>query len=193
VLLLGHSHGGVVAQAYAAAYPERVEKLVLASTLTRFADEQEAAMESGVRAKAGEPWYEDALAALRDEQEGRFETDEELAELALREFPFYFATYGAAETDYLETLWGEVPVADALLFFNNEILTTFDLRRELPKITAPTLVITGERDFITGPVCAEDFAAIPNARTVIVPGAGHFTFVEARERFREEVRGFLLS
>jgi pimeloyl-ACP methyl ester carboxylesterase len=35
LLLLGHSHGGVVAAAYAAAYPERAERLVLASTLAR--------------------------------------------------------------------------------------------------------------------------------------------------------------
>src|SRR5437899_11617462 len=85
-MLLGHSHGGVVAQAYAAAYPDRVERLVLASTLARFADGHQAAMEASMQAKASEPWYEDARAALEDEQEGRFESDEELAELALREF-----------------------------------------------------------------------------------------------------------
>jgi pimeloyl-ACP methyl ester carboxylesterase len=189
--LLGHSHGGVVAHAYAAAHPDRVDRLVLASTLARFADEQHAAMEAGMRAKAEEPWYEDARAALEDEQAGRFETDEELAALALREFPFYFARFGDAERDYLETLRGEVPVADALLLFNNEIFTTFDLRGELPNITAPTLVITGAEDFITGPICAADFAVIPDQRTVVLPGCGHFIFVEARDRFRDEVTRFL--
>jgi proline iminopeptidase len=191
MLLLGHSHGGVVAQAYAAAHPDRVEKLVLASTLARFAKEQTAAMQAGMHAKADEPWYADALAALQAEQEGRFESDEELADLALREFPFYFARYGDAERAYLEGLRGEVPVADALLLFNNEVFTTFDLRPELAKITAPTLVITGEEDFITGPVCVADFAPIPYATTVILPGSGHFIFVEARDRFRDEVTGFL--
>jgi pimeloyl-ACP methyl ester carboxylesterase len=191
MLLLGHSHGGVVAQAYAAAHPDRVEKLVLASTLARFGEEQTAAMEAGMHAKADEPWYADALAALETEQEGRFESDEELAELALREFPFYFARYGDAERAYLEGLRGEIPVADALLLFNNEVFTTFDLRPVLAKITAPTLVITGEEDFITGPVCAADFAAIPYATTVILPGSGHVIFVEARDRFHDEVTGFL--
>ena len=100
MLLLGHSHGGVVAQAYAAAYPDHVEKLVLASTLARFAEEQTAAMEAGINAKADEPWYADALAALEAEQEGRFESDEELADLAFREFPFYFARYSDAERAY---------------------------------------------------------------------------------------------
>ena len=191
MLLLGHSHGGLVGHAYAAAYPDHVEKLVLASTLARFAQEQTAAMEAGMNAKADEPWYADALAALEAEQEGRFESDEELADLAVREFPFYFARYGDAERAYLEGLRGEIPVADALLLFNNEVFTTFDLRPELAKITAPTLVITGEEDFITGPICAADFAAIPNATTVILPGSGHFIFVEARDRFRDEVIGFL--
>src|SRR6266498_2264555 len=59
--LLGHSHGGVVAQAYAATHPARVERLVLASTLARFAEEQTAAMQAGIEAKAGEPWYADAV------------------------------------------------------------------------------------------------------------------------------------
>jgi len=191
MLLLGHSHGGVVAAAYAAAHPDRVERLVLASTLARFAAEQEAVMEAAMDAKAAEPWYADARAALEDEQAGRFETDAELGELAIREFPFYFARYGAAEQAYLETLRGEVPVADALLLFNDEVFNTFDLRPDLPAISTPTLVITGEDDFITGPVCAADFALVPGQRTVVLPGCGHFIFVEARDRFREEVTAFL--
>jgi pimeloyl-ACP methyl ester carboxylesterase len=191
MLLLGHSHGGVVAAAYAAAHPDRVERLVLASTLARFAAEQEAVMEAAMDAKAAEPWYADARAALEDEQAGRFETDAELGELAIREFPFYFARYGDAEQAYLETLRGEVPVADALLLFNDEVFNTFDLRPDLPAISTPTLVITGEDDFITGPVCAADFALVPGQRTVVLPGCGHFIFVEARDRFREEVTAFL--
>jgi pimeloyl-ACP methyl ester carboxylesterase len=193
MLLLGHSHGGLVAAAYAAAHPDRVERLVLASTLARFAAEQSAAMETAMKAKEGEPWYSDALAALEDEQAGRFESDEELGELALREFPFYFHRYDGAGQAYLETLRGEIPAADALLLFNNEIWATFDLRPDLAKITAPSLVITGADDFITGPACAADFASIPRQRTVVLPDCGHFIFVEARDRFREETISFLLD
>jgi pimeloyl-ACP methyl ester carboxylesterase len=192
MLLLGHSHGGVVAAAYAAAHPERVEKVVLASTLARFAEEHNAAMESGMQSRSGDPWHADAVAALEEEQEGRYGSDEELAELAFREFPLYFAEYGDAERTYLEGLRGEIPNGDALRLFNDEILSTFDLRPDLAKITAPALVITGEDDFITGPVCAADFASIRNRTTTILPGCGHFSFVEARDRFRAEVEAFLL-
>ena len=191
MLLLGHSHGGLVAAAYAAAHPDRVERIVLASTLARFAAEQETAMQAAMDAKSGEPWYRDARGALEAEQEGRFDSDEELAGLVMRELPFYFARFGAAEQAYLETISGEIPNADALLLFNREIFPTFDVRPGLPAITAPALVITGEDDFITGPVCAADFAVIPHAKTVLLPDCGHFIFVEARDSFRAEVEHYL--
>ncbi|MGZ4281729.1 MAG: alpha/beta fold hydrolase, partial [Gaiellaceae bacterium] len=178
--VLGHSHGGVVAMAYAAKHPERVGRLILASTLARFAPEQEAAMREAMAKHTDEPWYEDATEALEAEHAGEFSSDEELGELAIREFPFYFARYGEKERAYLDTLRDETPNADTLQFFNKEIFETFDLRPELGKVAAPTLVVTGELDFITGPICADEIAGgIARSEKVILPGAGHFIFVES--------------
>lgn len=187
--LLGHSHGGMVAIAYAAAYPRRVRRLVLASTTPRFGQEHEAAMIAAMEAEAGQPWYEQARAALEEEQEGEFDSDEELWEVVLREMPFYFARFGRSEQAYLDTLHESSPVnGDALGHFNREIFHAFDLRDDLARIEAPTLVITGENDFITGPLCAREIAErVPGAELVIAPGCGHFIFVEAPERFRAEV------
>ena len=192
LLLLGHSHGGMVAQAYAARHPERVERLVLASTLARFGQPQQEAMRQGMDERSGQPWYPDALAALEAEQEGRFSSDEEMAELVFRELPLYFAHYGAAEAGYLDTLKAETPNADTLKLFNREIFQTFDLRGELGAIKAPTLVITGEEDFICGPVCAGEIASgIEGARKVIVGDSGHMIFIEQPEEFEREVADFL--
>ena len=192
LLLLGHSHGGVVAQAYAARHPDRVERLVLASTLARFHAEQEAAMQAAIDRKKGEAWFEDALAALEAEQAGQWGSDAELADLALREFPFYFASYGDHERAYLRTVDGEIPCGDALKLFNNEVFTTFDLRPELARITSPTLVITGENDFICGPVSAQELAdGIVGAQLELLADCGHFVFVEQPERFAEAVAAFL--
>ena len=192
LLLLGHSHGGVVAQAYAAAYPDRVERLVLASSLARFGPEQEAAMRAGMDKRSGQPWYRDAAAALEEEQEVTFADDRQLTDLFFREVPLYFAHYDAAEAGYADTLRAETINADALKLFNEKIFNTFDLRERLPNITAPTLVITGDDDFICGPVCAAEISgAIPRARQVIVGDSGHMVFVEQPQAFHDEVGDFL--
>ncbi len=194
ILLLGHSHGGVVAQAYAAEHPGRVSRLVLASTLPRFGPEQEAAMRTGMDKRSGQSWYADAVAALEAEQAGAFENDHELGELVFRELPLYFARYGPVEAGYLDTLRTETVNADTLQLFNKEIFDTFDLRDRLPRITAPTLVITGDDDFICGPACASEItAAVRGSREVIVGDSGHMVFIEQPRAFHDEVGDFLDS
>jgi proline-specific peptidase len=190
--ILGHSHGGVVAMLYSALHPSRVRRLVLASTLARFAAPQQQAMEQMMESRSEEDWYEDARAALELEQAGEFSDDDELQALVVREMPFYTARLGEVERAYLDALAENRPNRDALKFFNEEIFESFDLRADLARIEAETLVITGEEDFITGPVSAHEIAeGLPGARLEILPDCGHFSFVEQPGAFRGAVEQFL--
>jgi len=194
LLLLGHSHGGVVAVEYAASHPDRVERLILASTLPRHGPEQDAAMQQAVEARQGEPWYGDAVEALQTELQGEFADGEELMELARRMMPLYYGAYGEREQRHVASLAGDSVCVDATRLWEKEIWEHFDLRPLLPSLTMPTLVIAGEQDFITGPVCAAELTdGIPAVESVVLPGVGHMIFVEGPEQVREAVLSFLLG
>jgi proline iminopeptidase len=189
MLLLGYSHGGIVAQAYAAAYPGRVSRLVLAVTLARFGPEQEAATKAGRETRSGEDWYPDAIAASEVDMDSA--TDDQVRDNTMRGMPFYFARFGPAEAAYLDTFRSDPINGDAQRAFGKD-LPSLDLRSRLSNITAPTLVLTGEDDFICGPVCAHEIsAAIPGAHEVIVPDAGHMLVFEQRPAFHNEIANFL--
>ena len=67
-----------------------------------------------------------------------------------------------------------------------------DLRRVLPTIAVPTLVIYGEEDQRAPKYVAEDLrASIPTARLITLPGIGHLCNIESPRRFNDEVRRFL--
>ena len=191
MLLLGYSHGGLVAMAYATEYPDCVRRLVLASTSARFGPEQEAATKAAKEKRSGQSWYPDAAAAVIEDDALASMTDAQLRDIVFRQMPFYFARFGPAEAGYLDTFSSETINADALKVFGEEV-ASLDLRDRIASITAPTLVITGEEDFICGPVCsAEVSQAIPGAREVIIGDAGHMVFVEQPQAFHDEVAGFL--
>jgi 3-oxoadipate enol-lactonase len=67
-----------------------------------------------------------------------------------------------------------------------------DMTPELPRITVPTLVICGEHDVIA-PVkeMREMAAAMPNAKFVEIPGAGHMAPLEQPQIVNSEVQAFL--
>jgi pimeloyl-ACP methyl ester carboxylesterase len=189
--LLGFSHGGMVAMAYAAAHPGRVGRLLLVATLAHRDEGLDAEMERGLAEREDEPWYPEARAALDEEEAAEFADDEALAENLARQWPLYFGRYGEREAAFVQTLAGLVPNADALRRFNSDVWPSFDLRPQLARIAAPTLVLAGDRDFVAPPAAARAIArAIADAELVVVPGAGHFIFVEAPEAFRGAVLSF---
>jgi len=71
-------------------------------------------------------------------------------------------------------------------------LGSFDSRKRLCEIKAPTLVITGSEDGTIPPqrqtILAE---GIPSARRLIIPQAGHAVSVDQVERFNQVLLDFL--
>jgi pimeloyl-ACP methyl ester carboxylesterase len=189
--LLGHSHGGFVALAYAATYPERVRRLVLAATAPCFAREYRAAIDA-VWDASEDPTVPPARAARERRLSSTDLPPDEIVRLAMIEHRLFFARpEGAAVIGPI--FMREPPNLEALAYFNREVAPRFDLRPRLPAITAETLVVTGDHDFF-GALAADDIVAgIPAARSVVLAGAGHYLWVDQPDAFRTEVRQFLLQ
>ncbi len=190
--LLGFSHGGIVAMAYAAAFGPRVRRLMLACTLAVWGDEAEAAMHRGIEARRDQPWFEEAKRAIEEEQAGEFASSEELVANVQRQIPLYFHTWESNEEAGLE-LAADFAKMEPLYHFNTVEFPTFDLRGQLRTISAPTLVVAGDDDIIAGSVSADAMIQeLPDARLVTIPDSGHFVYIEQPEAFRAALTDFLL-
>ena len=190
--LLGFSHGGIVAMAYAAAFRRRIRRLVLAATLAVWGDEAEAAMQKAIEARREEPWFAEAQKAIEEEQAGEFSSTAELIANVQRQAPLYFHRWEGNEQVGRE-LFSDFAHSEPLHYFNTVEFPTFDLREQLRTIEAPTLVLVGDDDMIAGPVCADTIVAeLPNARRVEIAGSGHFLYIEQPEAFRTALTDFLL-
>jgi pimeloyl-ACP methyl ester carboxylesterase len=74
------------------------------------------------------------------------------------------------------------------------LMAETDQRDLLPLVTAPTLLIWGELDVRSPLSVAREFEqAIPDAKLVVIPEAGHVSNLERPEQFNEAVREFCLA
>ena len=192
-ILMGWSHGGMVAMQFASTYPDSLSKLILVDTSAYFG-EFLSDIEGAVQEFKNEPWFEESFAALKAEWAGEYQSDEDMARLWADEMKFYFKQFdGRAEAYHQRTK--DLPVRiTPLKTFNDKEAATMDLRPQLKKITVPTLVIVGRHDFITNVPMAEEMVKhIPNARLEIFEDSGHFALVEEPEKFYRVVKEFVLG
>jgi pimeloyl-ACP methyl ester carboxylesterase len=190
--LLGFSHGGTVVIAYAAAFGDRVRRLLLVDTLAVWGDDAEAAMNQLIGKRRGQPWFDDAAKAIAEEQAGEFSSVEELIANVQRQAPLYFHRWEGNEKAGRE-LFSDFAHSEPLHYFNTVEFQNLDLRPELRTIEAPTLVVVGDDDMICGPVCADAIVKeLPDARLVTIADSGHFVYVEQPELFRAALTEFLL-
>lgn len=174
--VLGTSLGGMVAQELAIRWPERVDRLVLACT-TPGGGEAFPLPERTLRLLA-------EASALPPEVALRRFVENALAERTLVERP-----------DLVQRLYEQrlaSPLDPAGWQAQAAAGSSHDAFARLGEIRSPTLVLHGTDDRVVDPRNAALLEqAIPDARLVLFPDAGHLLFWEEPERFVEAVRDFL--
>lgn len=173
VTLVGHSMGGMLAQEFVARFPQRVAKLVLYGTTPAFGGRDPS-------------FAEQFLAARLGPLEGR-SMDQAAPDLMAGMLP------DSAPPDALpRALAAMRAIPEEVYRATLRCLTTFDRRAGLPQISVPTLLIAGERDQAAPAKTMQRMAdAIPGAKFVMIPGAGHLIHLEAPEPFLAALLPFL--
>ncbi len=175
--VLGASMGGMIAQELALAYPERVNRLVLACTTPG--------------ASLGVPAAPEVLAELVADRSTL--APEELAKRLVRVLlsPEWVEANKAVLDEHIATLLRH-PISAAGYQRQLMAIMQFDAGPRLGEITAPTLVLHGTKDilvpFENGRILAE---RIPGARLEAFEGAAHGFTTEQPEKFVSVVREFL--
>ncbi|GEE00942.1 alpha/beta hydrolase [Gordonia spumicola] len=163
VHLIGRSMGGMIAQTVAARRPELVTTLTSMYSTTGDTKVGQPALSTWALICAPPP--SDRVGAVRAHLRMT-------AHLAGTAYPLD----ETEETEHATTTWDRT-AGDAVAGTSRQlqaIQASGDRTDELVTITAPTLVINGDRDRIVAPSGGvATAAAIPGARHVIIPGMGH--------------------
>ena len=189
--VLAHSAGTIVAQAWASAHPDRVSSLVLVTPSGHLQGSDGTDVREIVASRADEPWYADARDAL-DALELAPVGQQPTLWRAVR--PFMYGRWDDRTQAHAATADSQTSKRAALGFrpAGDDGVDVPALVAGLEAVTAPVLVVGGERDALTGVAAVAAVAAsFPAARTVVVPGAGHFPWVDEPAAFAELVRAFL--
>lgn len=178
--ILGQSLGGLVAQEIAINYPERVDKLILASTTTGEGSMDEAHPElmTAFGVKEGSNQIH-----ARDIDVRRSAST--MISLSFNKW-YYRIIMLLLARFYMK------PGAFDGMVGQLEAVAQHSTVDRLHMVQSPTLVITGTADRIVPPQSSEVIASrIPGARLVMVEGGSHAFHIEMRGRFNREVLDFL--
>ena len=203
--LLGHSYGGVLAQAYALKYQQNLSHLILVGTFasTREINEALARMKAAMPADKRARLEELEKAGLFGKgpiwEQGRYPS--EYATLAWGDgyFPYLYgarpdATYdaqGANTTtawDLYREMWGSHGE-----FVVDGNLTSVEYLDRLSTIHVPTLIMAGDHDESDPKMSREMHAKIAGSQLLILPNSGHMSFVDQPTLFLTTVRDFVNS
>lgn len=192
VFLLGHSYGGVVAQRYTLAHPERVAGLALYSTSPVAGPEFTAAAMANLGAyPASFPHTPEAAEASLALTRALAATDDEtLTDNLRRAMPVFFDDYWAHRMEFTSFVKS---VRAWVVPMKAQESLAFDLRGQLGGITVPTVVMTGLYDVVCGPRWARMLhAGIADSQLVIFENSGHLAHVEQPADFAVAMAAKLL-
>ena len=187
---VGHSWGGHLAMHLAVAQPERVTGLAALDALGALPDGGAAALGENLtrRLTQAQRVHVDEYSAREEAGEG---TAEEALAILRMLWPYYFADPASA-----------APMPDLRMDLEGHLATWSSiaqhfeggtLERGLPRLQMPALILHGDASPIPYAEAERGAALVPGVRLRILPGIGHFAWLEQPGSVRREMEALLAS
>jgi len=203
ISLLGHSFGGVLAEAYALKYQQNLSHLILNSTFpsTKQMNEVLAREKAQMPPKKLKRLNELEAAGLFGKGEawehGRYPAEYAALAWGPGYFPFLYGarpdpTYDpmgqltGTSWELYRAMWGEHGE-----FIIDGNLKSVEYVDRLPSIHVPTLLMAGDHDECDPSLSREMHERIAGSQIVILPDSGHMNFVDQPDLWQKAVEGFL--
>jgi proline iminopeptidase len=200
--LLGHSYGGVLAQAYALKYQEHLGHLVLCSTFHSTKEMNDVfrgmlgKMSPGLRGRIEKMESAGLYGHGKDFEKNRYTDEYMTAAWGEGYFPYLYQNHpdpnysptsaGNMSWDLYRAMWGSN--GEYVIDGN---LTSVEYAGRLGTLHVPTLVTAGDNDECSPALAREMNGLIAGSKLVIFPRSGHMTFVDQPGMFIKAVNEFL--
>lgn len=202
ISLLGHSYGGVLAQAYALKYQENLARLILCSTfhstekMNRVFREIKNKMSPELLTRIDNMEKEGLYGHGPVYAKNKYTGDYMEAAWGEGYFPYLYqnrpdpnydpVANGNMSWDLYREMWGS----------NGEFIIDGNLKSveyagKLPNLKIPTLITVGDNDECAPSLSKEMHDLIPGSKLVIFPESGHMTFVDQPDLFMKTINDFL--
>jgi proline iminopeptidase len=202
ISLLGHSYGGVLAQAYALKYPHNLTHLILGSTFPSTSEMNEVfarmkeKMPAELRGRIAQMEKESLFGHGKDYEKNRYTNDYMIAAWGEAYFPYLYQNHpdpnydpiqaGNTAWDLYREMWG----SDGEFIIDGNLKSVEYVDR-LHTIHVPTLILVGDHDECDPSLSQQMHEKIAGSQIVILPKSGHMTFVDQPKLFNQSVELFL--
>ena len=196
IVLLGHSYGGMVAQAYALRYPQSVQKLILSCTV--FSAEMWQANNDNcnheIQNQFPETWGRIQAVRRKGSRSSTAEHQKAYGDVPLGELMAFYDPANVPRTGPVETnteVYYSMAGDDADFLIGGD-LGRLDFRRDLAKLRMPVLVLAGRFDRLALPRYSTQFKTyLPAATFHMFEKSGHFPYVEETEETFRVIQTFV--
>ncbi len=200
--LLGHSYGGVLAQAYALKYQQHLSHLILCSTfpstsqMNKVFDKMKEKMSPELRDRIDKMEKEGLFGHGLPYEQNRYTNEYMIAAWGEGYFPYLYQRRPDPNYDPIASgvmswpLYREMWGSDGEFIIDGNLKSVEYVDR-LPSIKVPTLITCGDHDECDPSLSKEMHEKIAGSKLVIFPQSGHMTFVDQPDLFMKTVKEFL--